>query len=92
MIWHVYALPPLGVREPASCVLYVPPYAYQPQACRTRRLPCGAPQLPLAPQVPSKEGAVAVREAARAMHNLSPLPPLVLQADGQVRCNCLCLA
>eukprot|EP00964_Phaeocystis_antarctica_P088205 scaffold56129_cov69-Phaeocystis_antarctica.AAC.6 len=23
------------VREPASCVLYVPPYAYQLQACRT---------------------------------------------------------
>ena len=33
--------------------------------------------------VPSKEGAAAVREAARAMHGLAPLPPLVLQADGQ---------
>ena len=40
------------------------------------------------PQVPSKEGAAAVREAARALHNLSPLPPLVLQADGQVRRHC----
>ena len=45
-----------GLRGPASCVLYVPaaqssccptvrtPYVYQPRACRTYRVPCGAPQ------------------------------------------------
>ena len=50
-----------GQRVPASCVLYVPeargslpwasrtvrtPYAYQPRACRTYRVPCGEPQVP----------------------------------------------
>ena len=44
------------LRVPASCVAYVPeaqgsccatlrtPYAYEPRACRTYRVPCGAPQ------------------------------------------------
>ena len=45
-----------GLRVPASCVLHVPeaqgnlprtvrtPHKYQPRACRTYRVPCGAPQ------------------------------------------------
>ena len=45
------------LRVPASCVAYVPeaqgsccatvraPCAYQPRACRTYRVPCGAPQV-----------------------------------------------
>ena len=75
----------------SSGCAYWPPAccAYQPWACRTVPLIFHPTPVPRgAPQVPSKEGAAAVREAARALHNLSPLPPLVLQADGQVRRHC----
>ena len=82
----------------SSRYAYWPPACctYQPRACRTvplclahgRSLSFTPPPSRVAPQVPSKEGAAAVREAARALHNLSPLPPLVLQADGQVRRHC----
>ena len=61
-----------GLREPASCVLYVPKaqgslpqrgttarpgYAYQPRACRTCRVPCGAPQPQVVTARPMSRGS-----------------------------------